>query len=128
MSDDKEIRWVVTNPYNHKVILKQDTYEKHIDNDHTRADADVRKAMEKHAKQVIEKPRYIVEDATVNNRYQYVDIVPMIVSDQQSLRMFKAIVDVSCQPHEVVTWMPVRDKIRMGGGIVYDSTRGIIKE
>jgi hypothetical protein len=128
MSDTKEIRWIATNPYNHKVILKQETFDKHINNDHTGSDAAVRKSLEAQTKVVVESPRYIIEDANFTDRYQYVDILPMNTSGQENLRMFKVIVDTSCYPHEVVTWMPVRNKIPVGGGIVYDSTRGIIKK
>ena len=128
MSDDKEIRWAVTNPYNHEVILKQETYDKHIDGDHSEADAKVRRATEEQTKSVIKNPRYIVRDTNSGDRYQYIDVLPMESSGKQSLRMFKTIVDVSRYPHEVVTWMPVRNGIRMEGGIVYDSTRGIIEK
>lgn len=128
MTNATEIRWIVTNPYNHEVVLKQETYDKHIDNDHSAADAIVRKSMEELTLSVIESPRYIIEDINFDNRYQYIDVLPVNTDGQISLKMFKVIIDTSRYPHEVVTWMPVRNKIRVEGGILYDSARGILQK
>lgn len=124
--DIRKIRWTVKDPYLHDVVLRQDTYESHINSDHTDKDAMYRASLESVAKMAIEKPLYILRDKNFNDRHHYVDVFPAMKNGKPLLRFLKTIVDVSCEPHEVITWMPERKSVSAEGGILYDSHKGIV--
>ena len=124
-----KIRWSALNPYRHEVVLKQETFDSHIANDHDDKDATIRASLEDNAKESIKHPRYIVKDNLRDDRYQYIDIAPVTQTDTITLHFLKTIINTSRHPHEVVTWIPMRGKISVEkGGIVYDSAKGFIEE
>ena len=111
-NEDVTIRWEVEDPKARKVILKQSTYEEHIDKDHTDEDAAYRQNAEKQAKETIVNPQFIVRDEEDNDRHVYYKIVTVPYgNDRKRLRNMKVVVDTDRTPHEVVTWI-VQSKLK----------------
>lgn len=126
--NDTSIRWSAVNPYNHLVVLKQDTYEYHVIDDHAEKDAEQRAAIEKHTRCLIEQPRYIYQDNVRDTRYKYFDTILIKTDTGVKMKGLMAVIETDCNPHEVVTWMPqskLKEEIPEGK-VVYDAHAGIL--
>lgn len=127
-SDEQKVRWTVTNPFDHEVILKEDTLNYHIAGDHSESDAAKRKEAENQVKDVVRQPHFIVKDSSRDNRYKYMDLIPVPFNDEIKIRYVTVIIDTEKSPHEVVTWIPqskLKDTAK-NEEVVYDVHKGII--
>lgn len=103
---NKEIRWKVKNPLGQEIILKESTYQEHIDKDHQYEDSEYRKHAEEQAKITIEKPQMIIRNEDDQNRDMYYRIVTMeYEKEQKKLKNMKVIVETDREPNEIVTWI-----------------------
>ena len=102
MTDEILIRWIVKNPLNQNIILKQSTYEKHIVSDHEESDANFRTQLELQAKSTIVDPDYIAHDKERDLYYRLV-AVPCSEGDVK-FKTMKVIAE-SKPLNEIVTWL-----------------------
>ena len=127
MSDDVKIRWSAIDPLKREIVLREDTFDCHINRDHEKADATYRISVEKNAKHVIESPRLIVKDKTDKTRENYINLEMMPTENGEvKIRCMQVIVDTSTRPHEVVTYIPqnkIKLCIKAEESIVYDSDK-----
>lgn len=134
MSEGKReaIRWAQVNPFNHVVVLRQDTFDAHICGDHPDTDAAARKLLEDQVPVVIEKPSIIYRDVKNEDnpgRYKYWGHVTIKGGSGFKIRGLLAVVETNRTPHEIVTWTQ-KDKIKDDcpeEALVYDARRGIVK-
>lgn len=105
-TEDVEIRWSTVDPQQHEVVLKTDTYQAHIIDDHSEKDSAQREEIEKQAKRTIENPYVILQSKQDQTRSEYINLIIIPDEDKQKLRCLTVIVDRSTSPYEVVTWIP----------------------
>lgn len=105
------IAWSVNSPLGNEVILKQSTFDNHIEGEEKRSEKEVAnlQSVAKDVKRIVEKPRFIYCDANYdeNKRCRYLDTVFMETSS--AIRSLVVIVDTDRTPNEVVTWTIKRD-------------------
>lgn len=105
-NEEIEIRWRAIDPQQNEVVLKSDTYQFHILDDHDEKDSAQRSAIEKQAKITIEKPYLILQSQQNETRAEYINLSIIPDEDKLKLRCLTVIVDTSTDPYEVVTWIP----------------------
>jgi len=116
------------NPYGHDVVLKKDTYNYHVLDDHNEADAEFRKNLAKTIPDIIVHPYYIIKDTEHNDRYKYVSpaIIP-INNVESKIKFVTTIIETKNLPHEVVTWIPQnKGPTIKKGDVVYEANQGIL--
>ena len=108
VNDEKlevSVRWKEIDPQERIVILRQDTYDKHIDSDHSPADAQYRKRVEQQVRSTIQQPQYILQDKQHEQRHNYFRLIKVYRDDKQiKIKPMKVVVDADRTPNEVVTW------------------------
>ena len=122
-----KIRWSTMDPLKREIVLREDTFDCHINGDHEEVDATYRISVERKAKCVVENPRFILKDKTEETRENYInlEIMPTENGDVK-VRCMQVIVDTSTKPHEVVTYIPqnkLKFRIKAEEAIVYDSDK-----
>lgn len=103
-TENSVIRWQVEDPQNRQIILKQSTYEDHVDGDHAPQDAAFRKKVETQVKNTVVSPDFIIAD---NPRNLYYKLVGISNEDVIKLKTMRVVVDTDRTPNEVVTWVPM---------------------
>ena len=127
-NSEPKIIWSVKNPYGHDVVLKEDTYNNHVIDDHNKTDADFRKKTADSIPNIVKHPSYIVKDKEHDDRYQYIAPAMIPINNEESkIKLITTVVDTDRNPHEVVTWIPKKSLNVNKGDVVYDANKGIVR-
>ena len=102
---DDNIRWTVTDPIGKTIVLKKNTFNEHIRDDHATKDAANRAAIEEQVKFTLHSPRFVVKDRKYAGNRKYLDLVDVPEEAESRVRTLTVIVD---ENDEVITWIPKR--------------------
>ena len=104
MEEDK-IRWSITDPLGSEIILKESTFQEHIDRDHKYSDAERRKSTEFQVQSALVNPHLIFTNKKIKNRNIYCKLIPAKHIEGYRLKFLKIVVDTDRIPNEIVTWV-----------------------
>ena len=104
---EENIRWQVTDPLGNEIVLRESTFQEHIDKDHNYADAIYRKSAEMQVKNALVNPHLIFTNRNINNRNVYCKLIPAknLASGEYRLKFLKVVVDTDREPNEIATWV-----------------------
>ena len=123
---EEEIRWIVTDPLGNDIILKEQTFTEHIQDDHQVKDSANRAAVEEQVKYTIQCPRFIIKNG-IEGRFKYLDLVDIIEGDIIKIKTLTVVVDYN-NSNAVVTWM-IKRSINYStdeGEIIYDARKRMV--
>lgn len=111
--------WAVTNPLGTETVLKQSTYDAHINDIEKRTDKEIEhlQLVSNVIKGIIKKPRFIYWDED-GVRHRYIDLISL--EGLNHIQGLVVVVDADRDPNEVVTWTIKRHLKQEKGGIIYD--------
>ena len=121
---EDEIRWKVTDPLGNEIVLRNITFIRHIVGDHADKDAAIRMSIENQVKYTLSNPRFIIKDRQHADRWKYMDLALVPLSDTKKLKSVGIIVEVETKPFKIVTWYARRvvDEPVGDGGMIYDAS------